>query len=65
MRLRTLAPIVAVASLGCMGDGGAFQELTREQRLPSGKAVKIVSCQFAWGVEHHERHPTQDGFAVE
>jgi hypothetical protein len=58
--------MVAVAlSLGCFGDHGEFHQLVREQRLPSGKVVKVVSCVLAWGVEHDERHPSQDSFALE
>jgi hypothetical protein len=37
----------------------------REQRLPSGKVVKVISCLLAWGVEHDERYPDQDAFALE
>src|SRR5262245_57501678 len=37
----------------------------REQRLPSGKVIRVVSCLLAWGVEHDERFPDQDGFALE
>jgi hypothetical protein len=37
----------------------------REQPLPSGKVVKVVSCFLVWGVEHDERHPEQDSFALE
>jgi hypothetical protein len=27
--------------------------------------VEVVSCLLAWGVEHDERHPDQDAFALE
>jgi hypothetical protein len=65
MRPRSLVVIFAVAmSTGCVGDS-TFRELIREQRLPSGKVVKVVSCLLAWGVEHDERHPDQDAFALE
>ena len=52
------------ASNGCVGDQG-FNQPVREQRLASGKVVKIVSCLLTWGVEHDERHPDQDAFALE
>lgn len=65
MRPRSLAVIVAVAmSTGCVGDS-TFREPIREQPLQSGKVVKVISCLLAWGVEHDERHPDQDSFALE
>src|SRR5262245_37349801 len=61
---RAFAAVVAlVVAAGC-GDEG-FRTLTHEQRLASGKVVKVVSCLLAWGVEHDERHPDQDAFALE
>jgi len=59
------AVVAVVLSTGCVGDPGPFRTLVREQRLPSGKTVRVLSCQLAWGVEHDERHPDQDGFALE
>jgi len=52
-------------STACIGDQEGFRAPIHEQRLPSGKVVKIVSCLLAWGVEHDERHPDQDAFALE
>jgi hypothetical protein len=49
----------------CSGDHDPLHQLVREQHLPSGKTAKVVSCLFAWGVEHDERHPGQDGFSLE
>lgn len=50
-----------------MGCGGAGQgrALVHEQRLPSGRVVKVVSCLLAWGVEHDERDAAKDSFAIE
>src|SRR5262245_45618625 len=61
---RTLAALAALAVAAGCGDGG-YRTLTHEQRLASGKVVKVVSCLLAWGVEHDERHPDQDSFALE
>jgi len=66
MRLHLLAMAVAMAiSPGCVSEQGTSHAPIREQRLPSGKVVKVVSCLLAWGVEHDERHPDQDAFALE
>ena len=63
--MRRLGAVVAlVVAAGCGTDGG-FRTLTHEQRLASGRVVKVVSCLLAWGVEHDERHPDQDAFALE
>ena len=57
------AAVALVVAPGCGGEG--FRTLTHEQRLASGTVVKIVSCLLAWGVEHDERRPDQDSFALE
>jgi hypothetical protein len=49
-------------AIGC---NETFHAPTREQHLPSGRVVTIVSCLLAWGVEHDERHTQQDAFQVE
>jgi hypothetical protein len=33
--------------------------------LPSGKAVEVTMCNFAWGVEHAERDVQKDCFVLE
>lgn len=58
------AMLFSVLCLGCGGSGG-FTPLSLEQRLASGKAIKVTSCMLVWGVEHEERHPNQDSFALE
>ena len=66
MRARNLGLLVAAGlTTACFGDPGAFREPIREQRLPSGKVVKVVSCLLAWGSEHDQRFPDQDAFALE
>jgi len=63
--LRALsAPLLLALCLGC-GESGGFAPPTLEQRLPSGKVIKVTSCLLVWGVEHGERHPNQDSFALE
>jgi hypothetical protein len=57
--------LALLVAAGCGGEPGGFRSLTHEQRLASGKVVKVVSCLLAWGVEHDERHPDQDAFALE
>jgi hypothetical protein len=58
--------VVAVVLLsGCVGCFGESHQVVREQRLPSGKVVRVVSCQLVWGVEHDERFPDRDSFALE
>ncbi len=37
----------------------------REQKLPSGKAVKVTLFQLVWGAEHDERRPNDDCLALE
>ena len=65
MRSRTLpAGILLLLAVACSCSGGD-RPLVREQRLPSGRLVKVVSCLLAWGIEHDERHPGQDSFALE
>jgi hypothetical protein len=65
MSVRALvAPLLVVACLGC-SEAGGFTPPTLDQRLPSGKAIKVTSCLLVWGVEHGERHTEQDSFALE
>ena len=62
VRSLRLGALVAGAFFVACGEG---VHLIREQRLPSGRAVKVVSCLLAWGIEHDERHADRDGFALE
>lgn len=36
-----------------------------DQVLPSGKNIKVTSCNFAWGLEHDDRSPNKDCFTLE
>ena len=65
MRAGVVVAALALALSTACGEQGSFRTLVREQRLASGKVVKVVSCLLVWGVEHDERHPDQDSFALE
>jgi hypothetical protein len=58
------ASLLLIFCLGC-GEAGGFSSPTLEQRLASGKAIRVTSCMLVWGVEHGERHPNQDSYALE
>jgi hypothetical protein len=45
--------------------GPQVRAISHDVVLPSGKAIKITACHFAWGVEHGERHVSQDSFTLE
>lgn len=47
--------------MGC----GDSPRIFREQKLPSGKVVKIASVHLVWGSEHEVRYPGNDCFALE
>ncbi|MBI2567799.1 MAG: hypothetical protein HYV63_12280 [Candidatus Schekmanbacteria bacterium] len=65
MSLRILnASLLLAWCFGCL-DSGRFPQPTLSQQLPSGRSVKVTSCQLVWGVEHGERHANQDAFALE
>jgi hypothetical protein len=61
----SLGAVVAAAFCVVACFGNDTHPLVHEQRLPSGRVVKVISCLLAWGVEHDERHPDQDAFALE
>ena len=66
VRALTLVVLVALglaSAIAC--DDGRYRTLTHEQILPSGQTIQVVSCLFAWGVEHDERFPERDGFVLE
>lgn len=37
----------------------------REQRLSSGRVIKVTSFVLAWGLEHNERIPQQDSLSLD
>lgn len=57
--LRLLFPLLLLA--GC----SAEQPLTHDQRLPSGKTIKVMSFNMVWGIEHGDRDASKDSLALE
>lgn len=47
----------------CAGDH--VRAIWHDQKLPSGKTVKVTSFHLVWGVEHDERDTAKDCFALE
>lgn len=45
--------------------GPHVRSISHKVVLPSGKAVEVTMCHFAWGVEHAERDVQKDSFALE
>jgi hypothetical protein len=52
-----------VAAFFLMGSG--IRTIFHDQVLPSGKVVKVTMCNFAWGVDHADRHAKDDCFVLE
>lgn len=62
MKRLALAFFLALPSLlGCILN----QPIWHDQLLPSGKTVKILSFNLAWGIEHDDRDAGKDCFALE
>jgi hypothetical protein len=55
-----MAVVLVVA--GC---GGPYRTIWHDQKLPSGKTVKVTSFNLVWGVEHDDRDSSKDCFALE
>jgi hypothetical protein len=62
---RTPAGLLALVLLGLPACGGPFRTLTHATKLPSGAVVQVMSCDLVWGVEHDERHASDDAFQIE
>lgn len=45
--------------------GPEIRATFHDQVLPSGKVIQVTACNFAWGVEHEERHVQDDCFTLE
>ena len=54
-----------VLMLPALMNCGDYHQVWHNQVLPSGKMVKITSFHLVWGVEHDERDPGKDCFALE
>jgi hypothetical protein len=59
--LLVLAAILLLLPCSCSDN----RRLWREQKLPSGKSVKVTSFLLVWGAEHDERIPNNDCLALE
>jgi hypothetical protein len=57
-----VATLIVAFTAGC---GGASRPLWHEQKLPSGRTVKVTSFNLVWGVEHDERNAAADCLALE
>ncbi|MGC3988659.1 MAG: hypothetical protein QM796_03025 [Chthoniobacteraceae bacterium] len=56
--------VMGLAFSGC-GDS-EWQPVWHEEKLPSGRTVKVTACNLVWGVEHDEPRATEkDCFAME
>lgn len=45
--------------------GPQISTISHDVVLPSGKVIKVTACHFAWGIEHGERHDSDDSFVLE
>ena len=59
-KLLVMMSLFATFLLGC----SESRPVWREQKLPSGRQVKVSFMTLAWGVEHDERFPDQDAFTL-
>ncbi len=53
---------VALLLSGC---GGPYRTLWHDEKLPSGRVIRVTSLNLVWGVEHDERDARKDCFAIE
>src|ERR1043166_7001507 len=44
---------------------GEFHPVWRDQKLPSGRTIKVTYFQLVWGTEHDDRNLDADCFAME
>ncbi len=58
---RVLCSLIFMCLCGC----GEYRGVWHEQKLPSGRIVKVTSFNLVWGVEHDERDPGKDCFSME
>lgn len=45
--------------------GPQVRSISHRVVLPSGNAVEVTMCNFAWGIEHAERDVQKDSFVLE
>ena len=53
--------MMMVGPIGC----GDYQGVWREQKLPSGRSVKVTSFNLVWGAEHDDHALGGDCFSME
>jgi len=56
-----LCSLTAFCLCGC----GEYRSVWHEQRLSSGRSVKVTALNLVWGVEHDERDTGKDCFSME
>jgi len=61
----TLEATTVLLILSMLAGCGASRPIWHDQRLPSGKTIKVTSFHMVWGVEHDERDASKDCFALE
>ena len=61
------AVLLAVAGVAALffSSGPDVRTISHRVVLPSGKAIAVTMCNFAWGVEHSERDAAKDSFVLE
>jgi hypothetical protein len=57
--------LLFVLALACVPACGGHRPIWHDQKLLSGRTVKVTSFNLVWGVEHDERDTTKDCFALE
>jgi hypothetical protein len=62
--VRLLSALV-VLSIPVLAGCGSSRPVWHDQKLPSGRTIKVTSCLLVWGVEHDERDTSKDAFALE
>jgi hypothetical protein len=62
---RTFLRCALLAAVVAGGGCGESHPLWRDQKLPSGRTVKVTSFHLAWGSEHDERIAANDSFDLE
>ena len=61
----TVLRALIVVSIALLAGCGPSRPVWHDQKLPSGKTIKVTSCLLVWGVEHDERDTSKDSFALE
>lgn len=62
---RLCRSVLFATALGFVAGCGESRPIWHDQKLASGRTVKVTSCLLVWGVEHDDRTPERDAFAPE